>query len=432
MRSAATSERWRKATTRGDAIYSAKVVEAAIAKYEQKANHKLVRIANDRRDGWREHLDKRVADAGGDPEQVRLTQEERLFIRNERVLGMLDWRYWSHWATIQRDGGGITNFDHPWESTELILKFIATIEQEMHDAVASGDMTPYSIAGQPKPAVPGILVVLNKSRQLGATATGRVITMHRLTTQRDRRALAASVDDDKIQEMYDRDKLIYDNLPFWLKPPVQYDEKAGHLHLGDVNSRILYQVSSQKSGIGVGRQIDIHHLTELSTWLNPAAVELDFFPTIPRSLATFGLEESTPYGRGNWWHQWTEKVRQGKSERWRYLFIPYYAELSKYRSAPPLDWQPSQLSLLHAQKVHDTSAQYVGKSVMLPRESLYWWERTRQEYKDGGRLNFFYTNYSATPEESFQHSNVGAFPADFLEELRLNATTGKAFELTTP
>ena len=123
--------------------------------------------------------------------------------------------------------------------------------------------------------------------------------MHRLTTQRDRRALAASVDDDKIQEMYDRDKLIYDNLPWWLKPPIQYDTKAASITLGDVNSRILYQVSSQKSGIGVGRQIDIHHLTELSTWLNPSAVELDFFPTIPRSLATFGLEESTPYGRGN-------------------------------------------------------------------------------------------------------------------------------------
>lgn len=412
-------------------MYSPKVVEQAIAKYEAKAKHKLTHIANDRRDAWADHLDKRLADAGGDPDQLKLTQEERLYIRNERVLCMLSFDYWRHYATIQRDGGGVCNFDHPWESTQLILKFVAKIEEEMHQAVADGEMTPYSIAGQPKPAVPGILIALNKSRQLAATTTGRVITVHRLTTQRDRRALAASVDDDKIQEMYDRDKLIYDNLPWWLKPPIQYDTKAAHLHLGDVNSRVLYQVSSQKSGIGVGRQIDIHHLTELSTWLNPSAVELDFFPTIPRSLATFGLEESTPYGRGNFWHQWTEKVRHGKSERWRYLFIPYYAEPSKYRAAPPPNWKPSDLALLHAQKVHDTSTEFVGHSVMLPRENLYWWERTRQEYKDGGRLNFFYTNFSATPEESFQHSNVGAFPADFLEELRLNANPGKAFELAT-
>ena len=360
---------------------------------------------------------------------MRLTQEERLFIRNERVLGMLSFDYWRHWATIQRDGGGVTNFDHPWESTQLILKFVAQIEEEMHDAVARGEMTPYSIAGQPKPAVPGILVVLNKSRQLAATTTGRVITMHRLTTQRDRRALAASVDDDKIQEMYDRDKLIYDNLPFWLKPPIQYDEKAGHIHLGDVNSRILYQVSSQKSGIGVGRQIDIHHLTELSTWLNPAAVELDFFPTIPRSLATFGLEESTPYGRGNWWHEWTEKVRKGHSDRWRYLFIPWYAELSKYRTNVPTDWKPSEAAMLHAQKVADTSAQYVGHRVLLPPSNLRWWEVTREEYRKSNRLNFFLTNWSATPEESFQHSATTAFDAELLADLRDRTRTGVAYEI---
>jgi hypothetical protein len=66
---------------------------------------------------------------------------------------------------------------------------------------------------------------------------------------------------------------------------------------------------------------------------------------------------------------------------------------------------------------------------MLPRENLYWWEITRQSYKDGGKLNFFYTNYSATPEESFQHSTVSAFAADFLEELRLRARHGQPFEL---
>lgn len=410
-------------------MYATKVIEAAIAKYEAKSDHRLIRIANDRRDGWRAHLDKRLADSGGEEAQVKLSQEERLFIRNERVLCMLDWRYWSHWAVIQRDGGGTCSFDHPWESTEIILKFIAKIEEEMHDHVAKGEMTPYSMAGQPKPAVPGILVVLNKSRQLGATATGRVITMHRLTTQRDRRALAASVDDDKIQEMYDRDKLIYDNLPWWLKPPIQYDTKAASITLGDVNSRILYQVSSQKSGIGVGRQIDIHHLTELSTWLNPSAVELDFFPTIPRSLATFGLEESTPYGRGNWWHEWTEKVRKGHSDRWRYLYVPWYAELSKYRTNVPEGWQPSEAALLHAQKVADTSTQYVGHRVLLPATNLRWWEVTREEYRKSNRLNFFLTNWSATPEESFQHSTASAFDSELLADLRDRTRQGTPYEI---
>jgi len=413
-----------------DWVYSTKVIEANIAKYEASAGHRLIRIDNGKRDDWRTHLESRLAKAGSVADlEKTYSQEERLFIRNERVLSMLDFSYWSHYATIQRDGGGIVNFDHPWESTNIFLRFIASLEEEMYAHIERGEMTPYAITGQPKPAVPGILVAINKARQLAATTVGRLITMHRLTTQHQRRALAASVDEDKIQEMYDRDKLVYDNLPYYLKPDVLYDEKRGHLHFDKLNSRVLYQVSSQKSGIGVGRQIDIHHLTELSTWLNPQAVELDFFPSIPRSIHTFGLEESTPYGRGNWWHDWTERVRQGRSERWRYCYIPYYAELSKYRALPPPDWKPTELSLLHAQKVHETSAQYVGHTVMLPRETLYWWESTREEYKRGGKLNFFYTNYSAVPEESFQHSTVSAFAADFLEDLRMRVRPGQAYEI---
>ena len=411
-------------------MYSARVIASNVEKYEKKAGHRLVRIENDRRDGWRAHLEqKRAKFEDSASFESSLTKEERLFIRNERVMCSLAFDYWCHYATIQRDGGGITNFDHPWESTRILLAFIASIEEEQHDAIARGEMTPYVMPEQTKPAVPGILIVNNKSRQMASTTLGRLITNHRTTTQTQRRALAASVDDDKIQEMYDRDKLCYDNLPFYLKPELLYDEKRQHIHFDGLNSRILYQVSSQKSGVGTGRQIDLHHLTELSTWQNPQVVELDFFPAIPRSIHTFGWEESTPYGRGNWWHQWSENVRKGKVDRWRYKFIPWYAELSKYRSLPPEGWQPSAVALLHAQKVHDTSAQFVGRTVMLPRENLHWWDTTRQTYKDGGKLNFFYTSYSATPEESFQHASVSAFAADFLEELRLSVRPGMAYEI---
>jgi len=362
---------------------------------------------------------------------LKLSNEESLFIRNERAMSMISFRYWGRYATIQRDGGGVCRYDKPWATNELVLKKMAEVEESMHDAVARGEMTPYSIAGQPKPAASGILIAVNKARQTATTTIGRCVAMHRITTQKERRGLASSVDDDKIQEMYDRDKLIYDNLPWYLKPDLLYDEKRAHLHLNKLNSRILYQVSTQKSGIGVGRQIDIHHLTELSTWANPQAVELDFFPTIPRSIHTFGLEESTPYGRGNWWHEWTEKVRMGFSERWYYVYIPWYAELSKYRALPPESWKPGENAMLHAQKVYDTSHLYVGHTVMLPRENLFWWETTREEYRRGNKLNFFLTNFSATPEESFQHSTQSAFDPEFLESLRDRVRPGQPYEIVT-
>src|SRR6266568_3566139 len=156
-------------------MYSEKVIASNIAKYEKSSGQRLVFLENDRRDAWREHLESRLAKAGtvGELEKT-LSFEERAFIRNERILAMISFRYWCHYATIQRDGGGICNFDHPWESTLLLLAFFAKIEEEMHDAIARGEMTPIAIAGQPKPAVPGILVVNNKARQMAATTLGRL------------------------------------------------------------------------------------------------------------------------------------------------------------------------------------------------------------------------------------------------------------------
>jgi len=401
-------------------MYSQRVIERAVAAYEKKAGHRLIEISNPKRDDWRAHLEKRLAAHAGDTAALAATYttEEKLFIRNERVMSMLNFRYWAEaYGTIQKDGGGVCRFAHPWESQQIILQHIAKHEEELYDAVARGE------------TVDGLLFVLHKARQLGATALGRLLLTHRLTLQNNRRAMSASVDDDKIQELYDRDKMIYDNLPFYLKPAIKYDEKRQHIHYDNSDSRSLYQVSSQKSGLGVGRQFDIAHLTELSTWVNASAVELDFFPTLPMSLTTLALLESTAYGRGNFWHDFTERVRRGYTRRWRYIFIPWFCEVSKYRAQPPVDWKPTELSLIHAQKCYDTSAEFTGHQVMLTREQLYWYETTRNEYQQGNNLRYFLTNWPATPEESFQHSGQSAFSIELLDTLRTEAHAGQAYEL---
>lgn len=400
-------------------MYSEKVIQSSIARYEAKAGHPLLFLPNAKRDEWVEHLNVRLEKAGTrEALEPTLTKEERAFIRNERVLSMLSFEYWAEgYGTIQKDGGGICKFRDIWGSQRILLDHIAKREEELYDAAAR------------KEPIDGLFFALHKARQLGATAVGRLLLMHRLTLQNNRRAMSASVDDDKIQELYDRDKLIFDNLPFFIKPELKYDEKRAHIHFFGNDSRSLYQVSSQKSGLGVGRQFDIAHLTELSTWLNGDAIELDFFPTLPMSISTFALLESTAYGRGNFWHNFTERVRKGHTARWRYVFVPWYSEEEKYRREPPTDWKPSQVSMLHAQKVHDTSPEFVGRNVMLTRQQLYWYESTRTEYQKANNLKYFLTNWPATPEESFQHSTASVFSVELLDDLRSRTRAGKAFEL---
>jgi hypothetical protein len=90
----------------------------------------------------------------------------------------------------------------------------------------------------------------------------------------------------------------------------------------------------------------------------------------------------------------------------------------KYRRVAPEDWQPNQHSLMHAQKVRDTSPGYVGRVVELNREQLYWWETTREEYRKKGSLTFFLTNYPATLEESFQFSGGSIFDYETIDYYR--------------
>lgn len=171
------------------------------------------------------------------------------FCRNEQVLFQQDFYYSLRYMVIERDGvegGGVGPFSATfWESQQILLDLIAKLEEknvEDHEKGYPCD---------------GILVVDNKGgRQLGHTMIARAILMHRLVGWPPTRAMSASVDEDKVQELYTRDKLIIDNLPFFLKPTgwgeeAGYDKKASHIQFGDEHgSRILYQNGRQQSEIG--------------------------------------------------------------------------------------------------------------------------------------------------------------------------------------
>ncbi|KKM65641.1 hypothetical protein LCGC14_1489170, partial [marine sediment metagenome] len=92
-------------------------------------------------------------------------------------------------------------------------------------------------------------------------------------------------------------------------------------------------------------------------------------------------------------------------------------------------WKPSEIAMLHAKKVYETSPEWIGRAVMLSPEQLYWWESERGDAVKRGVLNIFLTNYCATPEESFQHTGQSAFAPEILEKLRLQTTTGKPFDV---
>ncbi len=262
----------------------------------------------------------------------------------------------------------------------------------------------------------------------------RLITLHRMLLWRNTRSIAGSLDIDKVHELYVRDKTILDNLPPFLAPSIEFDVKDSHISFSSLKSRLTYQQSNQKAGVGTGQQFDISHMTEVALWEYADRLKFDFLPAVPQSPTTFVAFESTANGRGNFWHTFCTDVRAQHEgfQSWLFIFTPWYIEGKKYRRAAPDGWHPNQVTVEHAELIERTSAEFCGEKVAPGPDQLYWWETEYQMYKREGSLNIFLSNYCATPEQSFQHSTRSALPLEVIERMRSTSLMGMPYlaELT--
>jgi hypothetical protein len=254
-----------------------------------------------------------------------------------------------------------------------------------------------------------------------------------MTLYRNTRSIAASLDNQKVHELYVKDKVAYDNLPYFLRPKIEFEVKDGHIGFAEPSkSRLLYQQANQEAGIGTGGQYDISHMTEVALWPNEYRLKFDFFPAIPQSPNTFVAMESTANGRGGFWHEHTENIRLKRRgfEHWLYIFTPWYIESKKYRRTPTVDWQPNKVALEHADMVEDTSAEYCGHTVRLGKDQLFWWETEYEQARKDGTLAMWLSNYCATPQQSFQHTSGSALPLETLEWMRSTAKMPMLYEVS--
>jgi len=399
-------------------MYSTRVIERNIRTIEQKTALKLTRYEPQVSEEWTKFIDALWIPA--DKRTSRpLTTEESKFVANEQIMCQLDFRYWAErYCQIRLDGavGGGVGKMKLGDSQILLLDLIAKIHEKQYQAHDRGE------------PVDGILIADHKARQVWHTALARALCLHRATLYPHANIFAGSVDDQKLGILYDRDTMSYEDLPWFLRPERGLGEKTDHMGFKN-GSKITYMASNKKSSFGQGDQFNVGHCTELSEYPYPGVLEIDFFPTLPQHPDTLCVLESRANGRGNWWHTFSEDCRRGKKERWAYSFCPWYTESRKYRRTPKAGWEPDEVAILHGKKIYETSVEFTGKRVSVSKEQLYWWWSTREEYRVAGRLNYFLSNYCATPEESFQHSGESAFDPELLDDLRLRAKPGKAYEL---
>lgn len=162
----------------------------------------------------------------------------------------------------------------------------------------------------------------------------------------------------------------------------------------------------------------LFHGSEMSTWSNPGQVDDALLPAIPKGPNTLAVLESTARGR-NWWYRTWLSAKAGDS-RWVPLFIPWYAE-ARYRDKPPTDWVPLDDTLKHAIHAEAVSHRWMGQTVRLDREQLYFWEKQFLHAKKERKLFKFLAEYAADDEDCFRVSDDGFFDGETLLRLRQSA-----------
>lgn len=419
-------------------MYSSRVVEENLVAFQSAMNMQLKRydfefirsVVEDLKDlpikcdDWGRPID---GDKG--PFVRSPTQAEWEFINNERIICKYDFLHFF----LNYSCGLIVNPKDERDQRVEPIKNLLESQRLLHSVVSKREeeiREDYKLGR----AVDGILVAGNKARQLGFTQYGRGASVHRALFWDDTPAVAASVDEEMVHTLYVRDQVIYENLPWWLKPRIGYDVKDAHISFADLNSSVTYFQANQKGGMGTGKTLSTVHLTEVGLWEKQAGedsvkrIRFDLLPTVPQSLKTLVFFESTANGRNNYWHKFFMDAWEGRS-RFTGYFCPFYAEPAKYRLTPKEGWTPAPHTKAMIEQVERTSPAYMGYTVRLSAEQAYYWEFHYDEAKREGSLADFLANYPPTLEESFQHSGSKAFSLDALQYVRSTIRAGMPYEL---
>lgn len=364
-------------------------------------------------DRWYQHLETLYDPKKGLTRGLR--PDEERFVLNEILISKADAKYWVlRYPKIKTKEARLDRVQL-LESQEIIFDRLARAEREAMTG-ESGD---------------GILLLILKARQLGASTLTEALLAHRCFLYSNLMALIAGDTPEQSAYLFDMIERIWDNLPWWMRPYKDHHVKDYEMFFRQTDT--LIRVSAGKSvrggdtfgmgkgQMGRGKTPHLVHLSELSTWENPEQIDDSLEPALPRAPHTLAIFESTARGRGNWWHDTWVAAKKGLG-RYRPVFIPWYAESKTYRRPAPVDWTPSAISIAHAEKAREVSARWCGKTITLERDQLFWWETMRATAIEKRKLHVFLAEYAADDMEAFQNTGRSIFPFELLHEIRTHQT----------
>jgi hypothetical protein len=354
--------------------------------------------------------------------QDTLTEEERLWIRTQRILCSFDFWYWVERAVWIKDTDNRTVRMELWQSQKIFLDLIAEMED---DEIA-------------------IFLIILKARQLGISRIITLILLHRVVFDSNINAYLASSTDKKTLKLFKLISFVLVRMPYWMQPGSSQPGKLGKVdQAGKLleffnGSAITMEHGQQSTGMARGDSPNVAHLSEVAEFDNlENLVDSSLLRAMHSSPRSFLALEGTAEGINNEWHRKWETaksewpLRKGKL---RPAFFPWFTgglypkEADIKRSPVPddyLSWIPDWVTN-HAKMAEEYVratpylSKHMGSNWHLSLEQLWFYQCERGRYMAENKLNKFFQEMPANDDEAFQSSNITVFDVDTINFYRTN------------
>lgn len=249
-------------------------------------------------------------------------------------------------------------------------------------------------------------IVFLKSRQVGMSTYTEARFFSHIFWQKCKNAFVMADKSDSTSNIFEMAKRFYYSLPEHLPKPKIIKLNANEMEFETGSS---FRVGTAGSR-AVGRSMTNNYLhgSEVAFWDNADDIITGLFQTVPTSLLSEIILESTANGttsKGAFFH---DKVMEGldPSSDWLTLFYAWYQH-SEYREniIEPIAWTDEEMELKRLYNLDDAQ--------------LYWRrKKITSDFK--GRESLFKQEYPINIHEAFIRSSNSLIPLEYIERARKN------------
>ena len=278
--------------------------------------------------------------------------------------------------------------------------------------------------------------IVLKARQLGISTYSTARMFHDTATRENVNTLIIAHEDKATQNLFNMNKLYYDELPASLRPMKKYSNEKALVFENPTNDENEKQRNpglrskftlATAGTTETARSGTFHnvHVSELAFFPNPEKTMVALLQCVPDEQNTMVVLESTANGVGGYFYDMWMQAVAGENE-FTPIFLPWFTDPLYTREFPDEETKQEFKKLVEYTYTNTSgSTVYTDEYLLMKQfdltlEQLYWRKWTIAN-KCGGDVEMFKQEYPSTPEEAFIASGRPRFDIKIVKQYDINA-----------